>query len=172
MRKLWILPVLVLAALCAAATISTAAKQPASHMSVCGPVSPSWITAVTDGKTATTNPYRPASATGTSSIDVTGFTGLVVRAKYPRAQTLTTDPIVYVWGLKNDTWCALYDSTGRQSITLSDNATTDCDDGTTYKWTLPSDKIDALGCHQVIVTVATAGVASSGGSIPIELTPF
>ncbi len=133
------------------------------------PIDDQWFTGVSSITSATAAPYQPATVT--TQLSMVGYTGLVVRARYPRAQTLTTSPVVYIWGLKGSDWTALPDVNGTQSLTLS-SATTDCDDGATYKWTLPSNKVDALGATWITVTVATAAVASSGGAVALEVTRF
>lgn len=120
---------------------------------------------------ATAAPYQPATISSTLHLAMHGYTGLVVRARYPRAQTLTTAAVVYAWGLKGGHWAALRDTGGSQAITL-DDAASDVDDGLTFKWTAPSNQIDAIGCTHVVVTVGTPAVASGGGAVSLELTRF
>lgn len=145
-----------------------------SHVSICSPISATWQTVATDaaadGTAVDATPYRPTTAAA-SPVDITGYTGVVVRLKYPRGETLDTDPVVCLWGLRDTKWCALKTSGGALTITLSD-AASDCDDGTTYKWTAPSDQVDAIGCHQVVATFVTAADASADGAVSLELAPF
>lgn len=157
-----------------ASTISTQQTVPTGSIQrvmPCSPVEgPVWA-AVTSATTATSAPYQPGSIDSSLQLQMGGFTGLVIRAKYLRGETLTTSPICYVWGKKGSDWVALADVNGSQATTLV-SATPDADDGATYKWTLPSAKIDALGCTHIVVTVATAAVSSSAGAVAIEAMRF
>jgi hypothetical protein len=129
-----------------------------------------WQTCVADAKTATTNPYIPSAATGTIRLAMEGFTGVRVRAKYLVAGTMSTDPIVAVWGQRGSTWGILKDANGSRTTTLADTAATDCTDAT-YKYTDSSEKIDALGAEHVLVTVITAAV-SAAGAVTIEIARY
>lgn len=163
--------VLVAMSLAASSTDVSGTKPIGQHVTTGSPFDDQWFAAVADAETQTTNPYRPASATGTTALDVVSYTGIVVRVKYSRGVTITTDPIVCVWGYKGGDWCALYDGTGKQAITLADS-TRDCDDGTTWKWTLPSGKVDCLGATKILVTIDTAAVLSGAGTAAAEVTRF
>ena len=120
-----------------------------------------YITVVADAKTATTNPYRPATATGTLMIPVSGYNIVYFRAKYPSA--MTVDPIIAVWGLKGGTWCSLYNSAATPALTqtLSDVTGTDCYDGVANYWTHAQYGYPTRGCEYVMCTVVTAGTVAA-----------
>ena len=157
-----------------------AASAPSSVQDRLGPPSAvhspvsAWTIAVPDGTALTATPYQPATALTAETIykfPLHGFSGFVIRAKYLRGETLSTDPVVRAWVLKGEEWSGVKTSAGAGDITLADDATNDCDDAT-YKYTLPSDQIDAIGGDWGAVTVKTAGVSSSTGAIVIEITTF
>lgn len=140
------------------------------------PISRQWYLALADAETATTAPYNPFTAGSDANPSKTipmpadgRYTGLIVRCKYANGETLTTDPIVKVWGSKTgvvETWMPLRDVDGNAAFTLADNAA-DCTDGA-FNWTTPTPPLDALGCDSFRITVPTAGVAS-GGATSIEV---
>lgn len=165
---------LALAGVILGASTITVTPSPLGNAQVvlpCSPVDPNAWSVVASATTATSAPYQPGSIDSSLQLGMQGFTGLVIRAKYLRGETLTTSPICYVWGKKGSDWVALADVNGSQASTLV-SATPDADDGATYKWTLPSAKIDALGCTHIVVTVATAAVSSSAGAVAIEAMRF
>lgn len=137
---------------------------------VSSPQDTDWQTIISDAETATTDPFDPFNATGTSAISMDGYTGLQIRAKFTSA--MGTDPVVSCFGKKGTDYAILYNESGASDFTLSDDATIEnnVNDDTNY-WTDPTTKIDALGASSVICTVSTAGV-SAGGSISIEASRF
>jgi hypothetical protein len=123
-----------------------------------------------DATAATTNPYIPSGATLSTQLEMGGYTGVTVRAKYVTGQTLTTDPVISVFGLRGaSNWQILKDVNGARTSTLADSAS-DVSNGTN-NWTDSTEKIDALGCDKVLVTVITAAVASSG-AVSIEMARY
>lgn len=96
---------------------------------------------------------------------------LSVRLAYPTAGTVTTDPIVQVFGRMADgTWELLEDLTGNTNVTLTSVAVADLDDGT-LKYTLPAD-ISPGGALDVLVAIKTALVGTTLGSTSvIQLRP-
>lgn len=116
----------------------------------------------------TTNPYNVNVSTGTA-VTMNDFTGVFIRAKYTSGQTITTHPVIAVWGRKGDDWINLRDANGSRTVTLSD-ASTDVTNGS-FCWTDVSEKIDALGCYEVKVTVITRAVVS-GGICNIEISRY
>lgn len=153
-----------------AATIPTNEGRASNLVQTCSPLDASWwegqaLTA------ATSSPYQPGSISSSLRLPMGGFSGLVVRARYPRAQTISTAPVVLLWGYKGGDWCNLADVNAALTVTL-DDAATDADDGATYKWTAPSAKLDALGSTHIVATCSTAGVASGAGAITLEITRF
>lgn len=143
-----------------------------------------WVNCVTFSTCVTRYPYRPALAqttgvrtsTWTYHIDIymRNHTGVQVRAKYARAATLTTDPVIAVWGYRTGGWSILKDAaaTPNRTFTLADTAATDTDDGVTYKWTDPTAKLDAVGAYKIRVTVITAAVESAAGAVTLEITRY
>lgn len=132
------------------------------------PIDDAWHLAVTDSVSATTNPYRPNAATGTTSLLMSGYTGLTICAQYTSSATVTA-PVCYVWGWKGDSWCALKTTAGVYAITLTPAATDSEDAVQSLKWTAPSDPIDAIGCSKVLVTVGTAATATAG-TVPVLIS--
>ena len=135
-----------------------------------------WVTAVTYSTNTTPFPYQPAVVASTGAISteiyMRNYSGVMVRAKYARGATLTTDPIIAVWGYRAGGWSVIKSSTSVRTFTLSDTAATDVDDGTTYKWTDPTLPLDTKGCYKIKVTVITAGVESASGAITLEITRY
>jgi hypothetical protein len=161
---------LVLASLCVSAAWSADGRRTApTPVATASPIDDEGLIAVVNAKAATAAPYNPSSVT--VNIPMEQFTNFVVWAEYPRAETLTTDPIVYAWSAAGDEWIGCKDAGGVQAITLADGAT-DEDDGATWKSTLPSDAIDARGGADVRITVQTAAVASGGGAVRIRIRRF
>lgn len=91
-------------------------------------------------------------------------TNLLLRVKYATASTVSTSPIVKVFGKSGtDAWDNLPDKSGAYTTTLTCTQATDVRDGTfnyspinfsTLSW-------DCLGCEQFIVLVSTAMVGSA-----------
>lgn len=139
-------------------------------VSVAAPIGSTWQTAKADATAATSSPYQPAGASTSTLIDLTPrfdqtYTAASFCCEYVSGQTLTTDPVIHVWGKvggTNGDWVKLVDVNGSSSITLSD-ASTDYDNGT-IKRTTPVTFADLQGCTQVLVTVSTAAVTSSGAA--------
>lgn len=156
-----------------AAIASTAMPIQVVSAMLAAPIDPVWTTVVTSATAATAAPYQPATVADNSVSMRTNageqlYTGVLVRAKYVSGQSLTTSPIVCVWGRKGTKWMELKNTDSLQTITL-DSATTDTDDAAN-KWT-KWQSVDAMGCDAVAVTVATAAVASSG-AVSIEVTRY
>lgn len=128
-----------------------------------------WVTVKSDATVATTNPYKPAAVSSPVTISMDGYTGVLVRAKYVSGSTLTTNPVIAVFGKRNGSWQILNDANGSRTSTLAD--TTSDVDNNTNAFTDSTQKIDALGSELVIVTVVTAAVASSG-AVSIEATRY
>ena len=139
-----------------------------------GPIDSQWFDAVADAESATSNPFKPLSATGTKAIRMKGYTGVQFLAEYTAA--MGTDPIIVAFGCKGSVCTQLKDVNGNSSWTLADKANSgtiadfDVTDATNY-WTVPTEKIDALGSEFVIASVYTAGVSASGG-IKIKVSRY
>lgn len=140
----------------------------AETVEIAAPFGSDWITVVSNAKSADSNPYRPDSGLASRDISLIGATGVIVRAKYDSGQTLSTDPVVAVFGRKNNKWSIVKDVNGSRTSTLSDSVN-DTTDGT-YLYTDPSDKIDALGANLIRISVVTA--AASSGSVTIEVSTY
>jgi hypothetical protein len=121
---------------------------------------------VSNAKVASPTPFYPGSS-GNTVIAMEGFTGVVLRAKF--IATLTTDPVLTVFGCKDNKWTLLKDINGNRTITLADQATlaNNTYDGS-YYYTDLSEKIDALGCEYVQVIVQTAAVSTDVVSIELS----
>jgi hypothetical protein len=139
-----------------------------SIQKISSPLDYQWQEMVANAKVASPTPYYPGSS-GNTVISMNGFTGFVIRAKFTAA--LTVDPIITVFGGKNEKWSILKDANGARTITLADQSTlTDNTFDGTYYYTDLSEKIDALGCEYVQVIVQTA--AASTGAVSIELSRY
>jgi hypothetical protein len=149
------------------------------NISIASPIDvDGWVTGVTFATSAHSSPYSPVTistaTTGpiSSTIYMRNYNGVMVRAKYARATTLTTDPIIAVWGYRSGGWSVLKSSASARTFTLADSATTDVDDGVTYKFTDPTPPLDTQGAYKVVVTVITKGVESASGPITLEITRY
>ena len=139
---------------------------------ICEPQGYPWQVIVTDATGASGSPYTPSG--NTSRINVEGYSRVTFRAKYLTAETLTTDPVCKVWGLREGTtkWESLYDTNATASLTLTlADAATDNNDAT-YKYTHNVYPYDTRGCSWVTVTVVTAAVSSAAGAVVIEASVF
>jgi len=87
-------------------------------------------------------------------------TSLQVRMRYKTSGTVTTSPVVQMFGYtENGLYQRLLDATALHQIPLAVDTTNDVRDGT-YSYTQPVE-VDASACNQVLVTVMTA-LAGSG----------
>jgi hypothetical protein len=139
-----------------------------------------WVTGVTYATNTTPFPYQPSVIASTGAISATiymrNYTGIIVRAKYARGATLTTDPVIAIWGGRTGGYSVLKSSDtmggSARTYTLSDTAATDVDDGVTYKWTDPTPPIPTRGAFKVRVTVITEAVESASGAVTLEITRY
>jgi hypothetical protein len=95
---------------------------------------------------------------------------LTLRLAYDRGATVTTSPIVCLFGRTMGSgvagWQLLRTLDDSPSATLG-TAVTDIDDGTVFKFTTPSrtsHTFDKMGCDQFVVGTLTAFAVSSGSA--------
>jgi len=98
-------------------------------------------------------------------------TVLRLRLRYDDGDTLTTDPVVQVFGRHSDDggWQRLRNKSGNIDLTLSD-AATDVEDGTDKFSDVDEDanSFDLDGCDQVIVGVKTAAAGTNPELCAVE----
>lgn len=152
-----------------------------------------WMIACDDATTqdnsgTITNPLSHITDTDKRLISVPFGTNLVVCHRYTDGSTVSTAPVIQVFGRTvsplreqgaGDTttsnsvgeFMRLVNKAGDVDITLSDSAT-DLDDGTFEYTTVDPDAhvIDMMGCNQVLIGIKTAAAYSAGsGDILIKV---
>jgi len=141
-----------------------------------------WVTVLDAGTVATadnasiTAPTTQVTRAGTHPIYLGTGAGqyVLIRMGYDASLTVTTNPVVKVFGRRSGgAWELLPTRGGAVTITLA-AAATDVSDGT-LKYTTPasSNVVDLLGCDEILVGVETA-LAGTGAtsSAVVQVRPL
>mgnify|MGYP003153645237 FL=1 len=147
-----------------------------------------WMTACDnseqqDSSGTITNPLSHITDSDKRIISVPHGTNLVVCHRYTDGATVSTAPVVQVFGRTvsplreqgaSDTtssnsvggFMRLVNKAGQVDIPLSDS-TTDLDDGTFEYTTVDPDAhvVDLMGCNQVLIGIKTAAAYGTGGDV-------
>ena len=155
---------------CATAPLSTVGNKNSHRPDLVIPVSPltNWQTLTVNPKNADATPHDISTWSARNFLEVFNLgTSAMLRLRYPKANTVTTNPEIYVVGFDGeDQPSFLYDSNDDHQLVLAFNAN-DLKDGV-YGYTKPVE-VDMDGCRAVTVGIVVAAALTGDAAIQIKV---